>query len=552
MINLAVASQALSGTVLPASNVSFKENSCLCGQGIDRWAYVGLKAEANFWKAQHGRAVVREGELKAKLEQKEAELRLLKQKYYGKSKESRKKSEKLGSNLDGKQRKRGQQKGSKGHPRRPQNLPVIEELIELPPNQQCCATCNLPYVALSTTEDSELIEIYVKGYIRKIKRKKYKRHVNCQCEGTQQVITTPAISKIIKKGKLGVSIWANLLVNKFSDYIPTYRSIGGLENYGISLAQGTITDGFKKLAPLFEPIKHTMIEKSQKEKHWHADETRWEVFEHVEGKATHRWYLWIFQSASVAVYVLDPSRGSSVPEEFFKDVDEGIISCDRYTVYKKVVKKKILLILAFCWAHVRRDFLDVAKSYPKQENWAVDWIKDIGNIYHLNKNRLKHPVDSQQFKEEHLKLEAAIKAMEKKCIDQLSMPNLHDACRSRLESLQNHWSGLIIFVEHSEIPMDNNTAENGLRGPVVGRKCFYGSGSIWAAHLAATMFSIFKTLRMWNINLITWVCLYLEECANNNGNPPEDISQFIPWSMSDAQLNKMSLPMPCPPILDTS
>ena len=42
--------------------------------------------------------------------------------------------------------------------------------------------------------------------------------------------------------------------------------------------------------------------------------------------------------------------------------------------------------------------------------------------------------------------------------------------------------------------MDNNAAERILRNPVVGRKNYYGSGSVWSAYLAAMMFSVLQTV----------------------------------------------------------
>ena len=58
----------------------------------------------------------------------------------------------------------------------------------------------------------------------------------------------------------------------------------------------------------------------------------------------------------------------------------------------------------------------------------------------------------------------------------------------------HHWTGLTVFVEHPEVPMDNNTAERSERGPVVGRKNYYGSGAVWSGRLAAMLFSLFQTL----------------------------------------------------------
>ena len=53
--------------------------------------------------------------------------------------------------------------------------------------------------------------------------------------------------------------------------------------------------------------------------------------------------------------------------------------------------------------------------------------------------------------------------------------------RKVLESLGNHWTGLTVFVEHPEVPMDNNTAERSERGPVVGRKNYYGPNAVKTA-----------------------------------------------------------------------
>jgi transposase len=69
-----------------------------------------------------------------------------------------------------------------------------------------------------------------------------------------------------------------------------------------------------------------------------------------------------------------------------------------------------------------------------------------------------------------------------------------------LSSLHEHWSGLTLFVEDPGIPMDNNRSERVLRGPALGRKNYYGSGAEWSGRLAAALFSLFGTLKLWQIN----------------------------------------------------
>jgi transposase len=113
-----------------------------------------------------------------------------------------------------------------------------------------------------------------------------------------------------------------------------------------------------------------------------------------------------------------------------------------------------------------------------------------------------------------------------------------------LESLKNHWHGLTLFVAHPQVPMDNNTAERGIRTPVTGRKNFYGSGSTWSAALAAMMFTLLKTILLWGINPRHWLDSFLSVCAENGGAPPSDLSSFLPWQIDEQRKQILSRPPP--------
>jgi transposase len=199
------------------------------------------------------------------------------------------------------------------------------------------------------------------------------------------------------------------------------------------------------------------------------------------------------------------------------------------------------IILAFCWSHVRRDFLGVAKDRPQHEAWAFEWIKDIANLYHLNSLRLEVLNKPETFALRDKSLRMAVEQMSLKWDSELKDKGTALAQQKVLESLKNHWEGLTVFVEHPEIPMDNNEAERLERTPVLGRKNFYGSGALWSGDMAAVLFSIFQTLGLWNINQRLWTTAYLEACAANQGKAPENIRSFLPWNMSSVQLKALLL-----------
>jgi transposase len=158
---------------------------------------------------------------------------------------------------------------------------------------------------------------------------------------------------------------------------------------GLSISAGTISGGLKKLKELFQPIYDGLYNQQMTEDRFHNDESGWKVFEQIEGKTGNRWWLWVSRSASVVYFQIAPGRGADVPVKYFEHIrkDEIIVVCDRYSAYKSLAKQMPSIILAFCWAHVRRDFLDAARKYPDLEDWALCWVEKIGELYHINNRR---------------------------------------------------------------------------------------------------------------------------------------------------------------------
>ena len=99
-------------------------------------------------------------------------------------------------------------------------------------------------------------------------------------------------------------------------------------------------------------------------------------------------------------------------------------------------------------------------------------------------------------------------------------------------------------MDNPQVPLDNNLAENTLRGPVTARKNYYGSGSLWSAQLAAALFSILKTLALWGINPRHWLIAYLSACAENAAKAPVDLMPYIPWEMNAPRCSELARPPP--------
>jgi len=540
-----------------------------------------LKWEGTYWKAQHQRACEREVRLKKELEQKEALIRDLRRRLFGKKSETGGAQQAIEQQpTQTSNRPRGQQRGGRGHGRiqRP-DLPVIEERQELQGTSCFCPNCGLPYLPFPGDEEADIFEIDVKAYRRRVYRKRYKK--SCSCSPTANsptIIVAPPPAKIIPKSPYGISIWVHILLGKFLYAQPLHRILRELRGYGLSLSPGTITGGLHKIAALFPPLKQAWYEHQMSESRFHNDESRWEVFVVVDGKVGHRWYLWVTRSPEVIYYQVAPTRSAAVPMAHFSGLEAAkvIVVCDRYSAYKKLARLNAAITLAFCWAHVRRDFLAVALNFPTLKEWALSWVAEIGTLYHLNHQRLAHWQETltlaQQgmpFQQAQNRLEHQLEQMQERYAqllqaDQVAtsssrttvkspsttkggktvpaperqLGELHMAQRQVLASLRNHWQGLTVFVTHPEVSLDNNPAERAIR------KNYYGSGSIWSAELAATMFSLFQTIELWQLNPRHWLQEYLAACARDGGNAPADLTPFLPWRMSEERRRQLANPPP--------
>ena len=310
--------------------------------------------QAAYWKAMHGRALQREAQLKVENERLQALLRLREQQLFGRKTETSAATAPAASDAphaDSPPRQpRGQQRGGPSPKRRDySHLPAVVEDKVLPPDQCHCSRCGQPFADFPGTEDSTILEIDVRAHRRVIRRRRYRP--TCSCGAHPGIVTAPPPDRLIPKSMLGISILVTVLLDKYLFYRPTYRLLADWRSHGLDLSLGTLTDGLKRMVPLLEPVYEALVKRSQGQRLWHADETRWLVFVMLEGKVGYRWYLWVFHSREVVIFILAAGRSHDVPEEHLGPVEgPGIMVVDRYKAYQAVDKVKSgLIVLAFCW-----------------------------------------------------------------------------------------------------------------------------------------------------------------------------------------------------------
>ena len=520
---------------------------------------IRLRQQAHYYQSLHARAAAKLQDLEGMIATLKAKIAELTRRLFGRKSEKQGKDKAASSSesgpAGGNKRPRGQQAGRPGHGRQKRpDLPEQTVLVAPPGAAPVCGQCGQPYSRNGTTPSHAQIVWEVRVYKRVFRRQQYEQACACAQPGLPARVVAPPPACLFGRGLLSVESIVESLLRKFHYWMPVERIAAEWREWGVNIPPGTWCGVWQRLGPLFRPLVQLLLEACRAGGQWLMDETRWPVFVELEGKGSHQWWLWVVVSAKVKFYLLSPSRGSGVPKEFFgydPNPEQcrwtGSLMVDRYSSYKFLAT---LLRLAFCWAHVRRDFVEAqAGARGDQVAWAQGWIERIGAVYRLNGRRLalgrdlKEPklpapfvrLDPErmaggEYQQADQAVGQAVAAMQEQREGELAQEKLPIRRRKILESLREHWGGLTLFVEHPEIPLDNNGAERAARPAALGRKNFYGSGAVWSGELLALMLTLLQTARLHGVNLRGYLTDYLNACADHGSQAPKELASWLPWN----------------------
>jgi transposase len=440
---------------------------------------------------------------------------------------------------NGDRAKRGQRPGSRGHGRRDySDLDSREEIHDVPPDQRVCPECGRAFDALGC-EGSEQIDWNVTLTRIVHRRMRYRRA--CTCPG-RRTVTAPPAPNPIPKGHFTAGFCARLLYLKFVLGLPVHRIAKMLAAEGLAVSEGTLAGVLKALAGLLEPVEAAIRARNGAATQVHADETTWRVYEQVEDKTGHTWWLWVFIAEDTVVFRMDATRSNSVLDTQFgirasdraagalPDGRRLVLSSDFFVVYQSLARLDGVDAL-WCWAHIRRYFIRAGDAHTYLAVWRDAWVARIADLYVAHKAMAAAEPASPEHATALAAFEQALTVIDTVRQQQMVGPGLHPAAAKVLATLDREWDGLARHRDFPDLALDNNQSERQLRGPVIGRKNYYGSHAEWSAHLAARVWTITATAERHGREPLTYLTDYLAACAKAGGKPPEneDLDQFLPW-----------------------
>jgi transposase len=375
-----------------------------------------------------------------------------------------------------------------GHGPRQQELPIIERVHELEAADRVCNSCGgALHEWAEQFEESTEIDILERRFVQlNHKRKKYR----CKCGSC--VETAPGPLKLIAGGRYSIDFAISTAVAKYGDHMPLERLGRALGRHGLKIDSQTLWDQINALARLLTPVHDGLQSQVLAQPCIGADETHWKVLglKGANGK-TKRWQVWAVSSPEAVCYRIKAGRGLEHAAEVIGDY-RGIVLCDGYSVYESLHKQKRGILLAHCWAHVRRKFFEVEELHP---NTCAEVLNLMGRLFEVERRARDENLDAEAM----LNLRRAeskpiVDEIHRWALAQRALPQ--SPLGKAIAYMGGLWTGLTVFLDHAEVPVDNNATERALRGVVVGRKNHYGSRSQRGTEVAALFYSIIETCKL--------------------------------------------------------
>jgi transposase len=418
------------------------------------------------------------GDLQQRMEELERQLALLRQDKFGDSSEKR----------PAPKAEKPEPKPQTGHgPREQKSLERVEEIHLLDEPDKTCPKCggDLKEWAGQFEESEEVDVIPRRWIVRHHKRQKYR----CACQAC--VETALGVPKLIPGGRYSPDFAVDVAVSKYLDHMPLERQVRAMAREGLVVDSNTLWDQINALARHLAPVHERLHAYVLSKPVIGTDETHWKYLgpngaEHPQK----RWQAWTVVTDDAVSYRIVPSRSADAAREVFGGF-RGIMMVDGYGVYEHLAKHDGI-VLANCWAHVRRKFFELENSAPAA---VRDEILDlIGELYAVERDANGDREVLARLREDRSR--AAITRIRAWLFAQKARALPRSALGKAVDYALERWSGLTRFVDDPRIPIDNNASERALRGPVVGRKNHYGSKSERGTQVAALLYSLCESAKL--------------------------------------------------------
>ena len=384
-------------------------------------------------------------------------------------------------------------------PRLPENLPVVEEVIDPEPVKaqpeawRCIGQ-----------EVSEQLDYEPGRFLRRrVVRRKYVQKTNLDCAPV--IAALP--ERLLDRSLPAPGLLAQIVVGKYCDHLPLYRQEQIYQQrHGVHLPRQSLTRWVELAADWLKPIYEHIRTGVMGGGYVQVDETPVDYLAPGNGK-TKQGYLWTCSRPGGEVfYRWETSRAANCLENIVPVDFKGTVQCDGYAAYRAFANRRNGAIeLAGCWAHARRKFHQALEQSPKTAGWIMRQIQHLYRVEAGLREKkagpgLRQAVRAHQSRPIYQRLERAFLRLKS------SGRHLPQSLMGiALDYALGQWKTLEVYLANGQVEIDNNLVENAIRPTALGKKNWLFVGQADAGERGAILYTLIECCRRRGIDPYTYL-----------------------------------------------
>ena len=406
----------------------------------------------------------------------------------------------------------------------PPHLPRIETVVDVTDRTCPCCAAPLHRIGEDVSERLDVVPAQVRVLV--VRRPKY------ACRAcTDGVVQAPAPARLIEGGLPTDALVAHVLVSKYADHCPLYRQAQILARQGLRLDRSTLADWVGRAAQLLRPVHDRLLAKLRGSGKLFADETTAPVLDPGRGR-TKTGQLWAYArddrpwggaDPPAVAYVYAGDRKAERPILHLGGFS-GVLQVDGYSGYRALAERKDVK-LAFCWAHVRREFVDFAAKGASPI--ATEVLKRIAALYRIESEIAGQPAEARRLARKERSRPLMI-ALERYLREKLAIISQKSTLADAIRYATSRWAGLSLFIDDGRVEMDSNTVERSIRPLALNRKNALFAGSDRGGEHWAIIASLVETCKLNGVDPQAYLADIITRIVG--GIPQSRLDDLLPWT----------------------
>ncbi|MBJ6126638.1 IS66 family transposase [Microvirga splendida] len=405
----------------------------------------------------------------------------------------------------------------------PAHLPRIETLIDIEDTACPCCRNLLHRIGEDVSERLDIVPAQLRVLV--VRRPKY------ACRACEAVVQAPAPARVIEGGLPTDALVAQVLVSKYADHLPLYRQAQIYARQGINLDRSTLADWVGRAAWHLRPVQERLLAQLKTSPRLFADETTAPVLDPGRGQTkTGQLFAyarddrpWGGTDPPGVAYVYAPDRKAARPIAHLSGF-AGVLQVDGYSGYRALAAGN-QVILAFCWAHVRRRFYELAVAGAAPI--ASEALTRIAELYRIESD-IRGMSAAERARIRQAKSRPVLDALEPWLRAKLGLISQKSKLAEAIRYALSRWEGLTRFVDDGRIEIDSNVVERAIRPLALTRKNALFAGSDRGGEHWAIIASLVETCKLCGVDPQAYLTDVLSRIATGHLNTHVD--DLLPWA----------------------